>query len=100
MVFKNAEGDVEEFAHDGAADSEMMELSAFQNGDPRLEGLTPTPSDSGRQVKGFAQKGIADFGKVSFAIKKVTRTEFCRSQPSISGELSSRLELFTGQLGE
>ena len=36
LVFKNAEGDVEEFAHDGAADSEGMEFSAFQNCDPRL----------------------------------------------------------------
>src|ERR1700745_295808 len=99
-MFKNAEGDVEEFAHNGAADSQIMELSAFKDCNPGLKGLTPTPSDSGRQVKGFAQKGIANFGKVSFAIKKVTRTESCRIQPSISGELSSRLELFTGQLGE
>jgi hypothetical protein len=49
-----------------------MELSAFQNCDPRLEGLAPTSSDGGRQVKSFAQEGIADFGKVSFTVKKAT----------------------------
>ncbi len=75
MVFKNAEGDVKELAHDGAADSEVMELSAFKDYNPRFKGLTPTPSDGGRQVKGFAQEGVADFGKVSFAVKEVTRTE-------------------------
>ena len=73
-MFKNAEGDVKELAHDGAADSEVMELSAFKDC-KRFKGLTPTPSDGGRQVKGFAQEGIADFGKVSFAVKEVTRTE-------------------------
>ena len=99
-MFEHTEGDVEELAHDGAADSEVMELAAFQNGDPRLEGLTPTPSDGGRQVKGFAQEGVTDFGKVSFAIKIAARTELCRSQSGISGQLPSRLELFTGQLGE
>jgi hypothetical protein len=38
VVFKNAEGDVEEFACDGAADGEIMEPSAFQNCNPRLKG--------------------------------------------------------------
>jgi hypothetical protein len=71
-MFKNAEGEVEEFAHDGAADSEIMECVAFEDGDPGLKGLTPTPSHGGRQVKSFAQEGIADFGKVSFTVKKVT----------------------------
>jgi len=88
-VFKNTEGDVKELAHDGAADSEIMELSAFKDCNPGLKRLTPTPSDGGRQIKGFAQEGIADFGKVSFAIKKATRTELCRSQPGVSSELPS-----------
>jgi hypothetical protein len=74
-VFKNAEGDVKEFAHDGAADSEMMEFAAFQYPHPGLKGRRPTPSDGGWQVKGFAQEGVADFGKVSFAVKRVTGTE-------------------------
>jgi hypothetical protein len=30
LMFKNAKGDVEEFAHDGAADSEIMEFAALQ----------------------------------------------------------------------
>ncbi len=84
-MFQNAEGDVEEFAHDGAADSENMELSAFKDCNPGLQGLTPTPSDGGRQVKGFAQEGVANFGKVSFAIKRAARTGLGRSQSGISG---------------
>jgi hypothetical protein len=31
MVFKNAEDNVEEFAHDGAGDSEIMEFSALEH---------------------------------------------------------------------
>jgi hypothetical protein len=37
-MFQNAEGDVEEFAHDGAADSENMELSAFKDCNPGCHG--------------------------------------------------------------
>jgi hypothetical protein len=43
-MFENAEGEVEELPHDGAADCQIMELSALQYCDPRLEWLTPTPS--------------------------------------------------------
>ena len=44
---KNAEGDVKEFAHNGAADSEIMEFSAFKLSDPRMEGFAPTLSNGG-----------------------------------------------------
>jgi hypothetical protein len=37
LISKNAEGDVKEFAHDGAADSEIMEFSVLEFGDPRLQ---------------------------------------------------------------
>jgi hypothetical protein len=43
-VFKNAEGDVEELAHDGAADSQVMEFAAFEDCNPRLKGFAPTPN--------------------------------------------------------
>ena len=36
FMFKNAESDVEEFAHDSAANSEGMEFAAFEHCDPRL----------------------------------------------------------------
>ena len=77
-MFQNAEGDVEEFAHEGATNGEVMEFAILQTGNPRLEGLRPTPSDGGRQVEGFAQEGVADFGEASFAIKPVARTGLCR----------------------
>ena len=35
LISKNAEG--EEFAHDGAADSEIVEFSVLEFGDPRLQ---------------------------------------------------------------
>src|SRR5882762_10330727 len=89
MVFKNAEDNVEEFAHDGAADSEMMEFSALEHCDPKLKGFAPPPSDSGRHVKSFTQEGVANFRNASFAIKGVTRTGFCRSQSSIGPQLAS-----------
>ena len=82
-MFKNAEGDVEEFAHDGAADSEVVELAVLQNGDPRLQGFAPTPSDGGRHVKSLTQEGVADFRNSGFAIEAVTRTGFGRSQAGI-----------------
>jgi hypothetical protein len=98
-VFKNAEGNVKEFAHDRGADSQGMEFSAFEQGNPRRKGLTPTPSDGGRQVKGFAQEGVADFGEASFALKIATRTILCRSQSGRSGQQASRGALLSGQLG-
>ena len=58
-MFKNAESNVEKFAHDGAADSEVMEFSVFKDCDPRLKGFTPTPSDGGRHVKSFTQESVA-----------------------------------------
>ena len=92
---ENAEGNVEEFAHNGGANSEVMEFTTFQDCDPRLEGFAPTPSDRRWQIKGFAQEGVADFGKVSFAIKIATRTPFCRSQAGIGSQLPGRLEFFS-----
>ena len=41
---KNSESNVEEFAHDGAANGEVMELTAFEKDDPKLEGSAPAPS--------------------------------------------------------
>ena len=95
LVFKNAESNVEKFAHDGAADSEVMEFPVFKDCDPRPKGFAPTPSDGGRHVKSFTQEGVADFGDAGFAIKGVTGTAFGRSQSGIGSQLPSRLELFT-----
>ena len=79
MMAKNFESNVEEFAHDGAANGEVMEVTAFENDDPKLEGSAPAPSDRDGQIEGFAQEGIADFAKMSLAIEGVPRTPFCRS---------------------
>jgi hypothetical protein len=57
---KHSESNVEEFAHDGAPNGEVMELTAFENDDPRLEGAAPAPSVRGGQIEGFGQEGIAD----------------------------------------
>jgi hypothetical protein len=35
---KNAEGDVKEFAHNGAADGKIMEFAALEQSDPRPQG--------------------------------------------------------------
>jgi hypothetical protein len=45
---KNAEGDVKEFAHNGAADGKIMEFTAFEQSDPRAQGFAPAPSNGGR----------------------------------------------------
>jgi hypothetical protein len=74
MVFKNAEADVKEFTHNGAADSQVMEFAALEVCDPRLKGFRPTPRDGSRHVKSFTQEGVADFGDAGFAIKGVTGT--------------------------
>jgi hypothetical protein len=84
LVFKNAESEVEQFAPNSATDSQIRELSALQSSNPRLKRLTPTPRDSGRQIKSCTQQSVADFAKVSFAVKKTARTELGRSQPGIS----------------
>jgi hypothetical protein len=47
VVSKNAEGDVEELRHDGAADGQIGEFSLLQQSEPGFKGLTPAPSDSG-----------------------------------------------------
>jgi hypothetical protein len=46
LMFQNAEDDVEEFAHEGATNGEVMEFAILQTGNPRLEGLRPTPSNA------------------------------------------------------
>ena len=46
LISKNAEG--EEFAHDGAADSEIMEFSVLEFGDPRLQNFAVTPGEGRR----------------------------------------------------
>ena len=94
MVFKNAEDNVEEFAHDGAADSEVMEFAALEVCDPRPKGFAPTPSDGSRHVKSFTQEGVADFEDAGFAIKGVTGTAFGRSQSGIGPQLPSRWNSF------
>jgi hypothetical protein len=38
LMSKNAEGDVKEFAHNGAADGKIMEFAAFEQSDPRPQG--------------------------------------------------------------
>ena len=53
LMSKNAEGDVKEFAHDGAADGKIMEFSALELSDPRLQSFAPAPGDGRWQIKGF-----------------------------------------------
>jgi hypothetical protein len=73
LVFENAEGDVKEFTHNSTTDGQIGKLSTLKDGDPRLEWLTPTPSDSGRHIKGLAEEGVADFAKASFAVNGIRR---------------------------
>ena len=48
LISKNAEGDVKEFAHDGAADGEIVEFSVLEFGDPRLQNFAVTPGEGRR----------------------------------------------------
>ena len=99
-MFEDAKGDVKELAHDGASDSELSEFALLEQSDPGLERSAPFLSHGGRQIKGFAQKGVADFAKMSLAIEVATRKAFCRSQTGIGSQLSSRVELFTSKLSQ
>jgi len=58
LVFKNAESDVEELAHDGAANGQVMEFAPLKESDPGLESCAPAPGDCGGHIEGFAQEGI------------------------------------------
>jgi hypothetical protein len=81
---ENTEGDVEELAHDGAADGQVAKSSLLQQSDPGPEGFTPAPSDSGRQIKGFAQKRVANFGEMGFAVGGDTGHELRGGESGVS----------------
>jgi hypothetical protein len=84
LVFENTEGDVEEFAHDGAADGQGAKFSFLEQGNPGPERFTPSPGDSGRQIKGFAQERVANFGEVGFAVGGDPGPELRGSQSGVS----------------
>jgi hypothetical protein len=48
LIGKNAEGDVKEFTHNGAADGKIMEFAALEQSDPGLQRFAPAPSNGGR----------------------------------------------------
>ena len=79
LMTKNSESNVEQLAHDGAPNGEVMELTSFEKDDPGLEGSAPAPSDRGGHIEGFAQEAIADFAKMGLAIAAASGTPFCRS---------------------
>ncbi len=81
LVRENTEGDVQEFSHDGTADSQGVELARLETCGPLLDGFAPAASNGGRQIECFAQESVADFAQGGFAVERDTGTEFRRSQP-------------------
>ena len=74
-MFEDAKGDVKELAHDGASDSELSEFALLEQSDPGLEGSAPFLGHRGRQIKGFAQEGIANFRKTGFTVSGGSRAK-------------------------
>ena len=68
-VPKDAEDDVKQFAHNGAADGQRSQLTSLELLSPRSDGFRPAPGDAGRHEKGFAQKSVADFTQTGFAVE-------------------------------
>jgi hypothetical protein len=100
LISKNAEGGVKEFAHDGAADGEIVEFSVLEFGDPRLRNFAVTPGDGRRWIKGFTWEAIADFAQNGFVVGGTGRAAFLGRKASLGGQLTCGMELFAGQLAE